>query len=172
MATPTPNPTPTYEQMRDMFRAHTEAAVKMIVDIMSGNGGKGDAVRLSAAKEILTRGWGKPGGQEKKIKLPPQENPEYRGKALTQIVADEAAAEGRDPPWGKAVPAERPAAPPPSAPSADVPAAPKPPTAATAAASPPPLPPAAMPAARSHDDPTGYKARRALWSGPAGAGKN
>lgn len=155
-----PTPAPTYEQMRDMFRAHTEAAVKVIVDIMSGSGGKGDAVRLSAAKEVLTRGWGKPAGQEKKIKLPPQENPEYRGKALTQIVADEAAAEGRDPPWGKAVPAERPMAPataaaaPPSAPPADA----APPVS-------PPLAPAV--AAARADDPTGYKARRALWSGPA-----
>ena len=33
-------PNPTYEQMRDMFRAHTAAAVKVIVDIMSGAGGK------------------------------------------------------------------------------------------------------------------------------------
>lgn len=154
-------PTPTYEQMRDMFRAHTEAAVKVIVDIMSGSGGKGDAVRLSAAKEVLTRGWGKPAGQEKKIKLPPQENPEYRNKALTEIVAEEAAAEGRDPPWGKAVPAERPVAPTPTAATS-----PSAPPADIAPALGPVLAPAVAAAGRA-DDPTGYKARRALWSGPA-----
>lgn len=152
---------PTYEQMRDMFRAHTEAAVKTIVEIMGGSGGKGDAVRLSAAKEILTRGWGKPGGQEKKEKEPklaPKDNPAYRGKALTQIVAEEAAAEGRDPPWGKAVPGERSDEP---RPSRVIPPAPATPPV-------PPLPPAA---AARNDDPSGYKARRALWSGPPTAGK-
>ena len=158
--------TPNYEQMREMFRAHTEAAVKTIVDIMSGSGGKGDAVRLSAAKEVLTRGWGKPGGQEKKEKEPklaPKDNPAYRGKALTQIVAEEAAAEGRDPPWGKAVPAERPAEPEPSEPPARAPSAP--PAAAAASVS-PPLPQSVVAAAARADDPTGYKARRALWSAP------
>lgn len=163
--------TPSYEQMRDMFRAHTEAAVKVIVDIMSGSGGKGDAVRLSAAKEVLTRGWGKPAGQEKKVKLPPQENPDYRNKPLTQIVAEEAAAEGRDPPWGKAVPAERPA-PPPSVPTADVAAAASASKPATPAPAPTPALPRAAVAAAHHDDPTGYRARRALWSGPASAAKS
>lgn len=58
-------PAPSYEQMQDLFRAHTEAALKVIVEIMNGSGGKGDAVRLSAAKEILSRAWGKPASREK-----------------------------------------------------------------------------------------------------------
>ncbi len=151
--------TPNYQQMQDMFRAHTEAAVKVIVEIMNGSGGKGDAVRLSAAKEILTRGWGKPAGQDKKAKLPPADSPEYHNKALTQIVAEEAAAEGRDPPWDAALAAQSAAELPRAAETVKAPAAA------------PPVPPPAVQAARA-DDPTGYKARRALWSAPANAAKS
>ena len=144
--------TPDYAQMREMFRTHTEMAVKVIVDIMSGSGGKGDAVRLSAAKEILNRGWGKPEPERKKAKdaEPP---PNYQGKALTQIVEEEAHALGKPPPWDTSPPPEATAAPAP----ADEPAA------AAPAASPPaiPLPPPRV------DDPTGYRAKRALWSAPA-----
>lgn len=162
--------TPSYEEMQGLFRAHTEAAVKVIVEIMNGSGGKGDAVRLSAAKEVLTRGWGKPAGQEKKQKLPPAKDPAYQGKALTQIAAEEAEAAGVPPPWGDAVPGETK----PGAPLSSEPA-----TASPAAASAPRVPPVpALPpavtaaAAARADDPTGYKARRALWSGPPPAGKS
>jgi hypothetical protein len=141
-------PNPTYDEMRDMFRAHTAAAVKVIVDIMSGAGGKGDAVRLSAAKEILNRGWGKP--EAEKAKKGKETPPDYRGKALTQIVAEEAAAAGRDPPWGKTPPPPVPRDP---APVETAPA--------------PPLPPAPPP---RDNDPTGYRAKRALWSAPTGKG--
>ena len=141
--------TPDYEQMREMFRAHTAAAVKVIVDIMSGSGGKGDAVRLSAAKEVLNRGWGKPEPERKKAKdrEPP---PNYAGKALTQIVSEEAAAAGKEPPW---------VTPPPSGSPPRQPAPPQSPVAAPA--------PAEKIAAPPGGDPTGYRAKRALWSAPA-----
>jgi hypothetical protein len=87
---------PTVEEMRDLFRVHTAAAVKVIVDIMtSGSGAKGEAVRLAAAKEILNRGWGRPAGHKDKEKdAPVDPRPVWRspdGKTFEQLYAEKAA---------------------------------------------------------------------------------
>jgi hypothetical protein len=90
---------PTVDEMRDMFRLHTAAAVKVIVDIMTnGSGAKGEAVRLAAAKEILNRGWGRPAGPKDKDKdkdtAPADPRPVWRspdGKTFEQVYAEKAA---------------------------------------------------------------------------------
>jgi hypothetical protein len=142
--------TPTLDEMRTMFRAHTEAALNVIVDIMTnGTGAKGEAIRLAAAKEVLNRGWGRPTTHKEKGKDAPDADaqPEWRnrdGKTYEQLY-DEKAAE---------VAAEAAAA----AAAAATPPEPEPAPPAPAAAATHVAPPA-RPA-----DPTGYIARRALWS--------
>lgn len=105
-----PSPGPSHEQMQDMFRAHTDAALKVIVEIMNGSGGKGDAVRLSAAKEILNRAWGKPMADkkaadkktaDKKTGERLAEGPQSGGAADEQ----DAPATGKPQPWFRASPA-------------------------------------------------------------------
>jgi len=154
---------PSYEQMQGMFRAHTEAALKVIVEIMTtGTGAKGESVRLAAAKEILSRGWGRPPSykdmdRDKDEEAKPARRPEWRspdGKTYAQLYAEKAAE----------VAAEE-------AEAAKRAATPEPPVTAPPSASAPPAsaPPASVPSARParDPDPTGYIARRALVSGPA-----
>jgi hypothetical protein len=142
---------PTVDEMRAMFRAHTEAALKVIVEIMTtGTGAKGETVRLAAAKEILSRGWGRPPSYkdmdpDKGAK--PDARPVWRspdGKTYAEVYAEKAAEVAAE----EAAAAKRSAAPEPVPPPASA------------------LPPAS--AARD-PDPTGYIARRALFSGPASA---
>ena len=131
--------TPTVDEMRDMFRVHTEAALKVIVEIMAtGTGAKGETVRLAAAKEILNRGWGRP--TTYKEKEPPKEDP-WRspdGKTYAQLYAEKAAEVAADEAAKAAAAAAEPA-------SASL----------------------AVTATSRHADPTGYIAKRALFSAPA-----
>jgi hypothetical protein len=90
-----PMTAPSFEQMQDMFRAHTAAALKVIVEIMNGSGGKGDAVRLSAAKEILSRAWGKPAPQEKKV--PEEKKDEAPEASAAKTERDQPAGEASSP---------------------------------------------------------------------------
>ncbi len=151
---------PTVDEMRAMFRAHTEAALKVIVEIMTtGTGAKGETVRLAAAKEILSRGWGRPPSYkdmdpDKGAK--PDARPVWRspdGKTYAEVYAEKAAEVAAE----EAAAAKRRAAPEPVPPPASAPPSSVPPAS---------LPPAS--AARD-PDPTGYIARRALFSGPASA---
>lgn len=148
--------TPTIDEMRDMFRAHTEAAVKVIVDIMTnGTGAKGEATRLAAAKEILNRGWGRPTTYKDKD-APPPEDPwrSLDGKTYQQVYAEKEA-EVAAQKAAAAAAAPEPQALPPAAERSASPAA--------------PAPVLAPPSPARHPDPTGYLARRALFSGPAPA---
>ena len=45
-------------KVRALARERTEAAIKLLVDMMER--GKGDQTRLAAANSLLDRGWGKP----------------------------------------------------------------------------------------------------------------
>ena len=114
---------PSYEQMQGMFRAHTEAALKVIVEIMTGSGGKGDAVRLSAAKEILSRAWGKPASREKAVpenKTGQAQDGEEKRRAADEASAGEMSAPGvaampqakAPAPWFRAAPSPAAAKPP------------------------------------------------------------
>lgn len=142
--------TPTVDEMQAMFRAHTEAAVNAIVDIMTtGTGAKGEAVRLAAAKEILNRAWGRPAGSKgdkdkaaATAKADPPPAPEWRnkdGKTYQQLYAEKEAE-------NKAAAA-----------------------AAQQSAPPPAPPPPSRPDSARDPDPTGYVARRALAAGPGTA---
>lgn len=132
---------PTVDEMRAMFRAHTEAALKVIVEIMTtGTGAKGESVRLAAAKEILNRGWGRPPSHKDMAKDMPRED-SWRspdGKTYAQLYAEKAAEVAAE----EAAEAVKQAAAPEPAASA----------------------PSAAPA--RHPDPTGYIAKRALFSAP------
>lgn len=143
--------TPTPGEMRAMFRVHTEAALNVIVDIMAnGTGAKGEAIRLAAAKEVLNRGWGRPTTHKEKDAADADAQPEWRnreGKAYEQLYQEKAAE----------VAAE--AAARAAATSAEV-AAPKPEPAPTT----PGVAPSPAAATSRQSDPTGYMARRALWS--------
>jgi hypothetical protein len=48
----------TIETVRDLARAHTQAALETLVEIASS--GESESARVSAASAILDRGWGKP----------------------------------------------------------------------------------------------------------------
>ena len=140
--------TPTIDEMRTMFRAHTEAALKVIVEIMTtGTGAKGESVRLAAAKEILNRGWGRATSYKEKDEAKADSRPEWRsteGKTYAQVYAEKAAEVAAE------EAAKQAAVPPPDLPVSEP------------ASSPPPRNP----------DPTGYIARRALFSAPAPARPN
>ncbi len=146
--------TPTVDEMHAMFRAHTQAALNVIVEIMThGTGEKGEATRLAAAKEVLNRGWGRPTTHKDAPDGEKKPDPwrSTDGKTYEQLYAEEAAK----------VAARAAAAPP-------APAAAAQPSSAAAT----PASPAAQPASTAtppgrDPDPTGTIARRALWSGPA-----
>lgn len=139
-----------------MFRAHTEAALNVIVDIMTnGTGAKGEAIRLAAAKEVLNRGWGRPTSHKEKDKdaADADARPEWRnreGKTYQQVYDEKAAEVAAE----AAARAAAGVSPEPAA-AASPEAQPAPPAPAAAPTQAPPARPA---------DPTGYIARRALWS--------
>jgi hypothetical protein len=153
--------TPTVDEMRAMFRAHTEAALKVIVEIMTtGSGAKGESVRLAAAKEILNRGWGRATSYKEKDKddgpAKADRRPEWRsreGKTYAQVYAEKAAE----------VAAEE------AAKRAAAAASPEPPATAQPDAGPASPPRGTDP---TGPDPTGYIAKRALFSAPAPARAN
>lgn len=119
--------TPALDEMQQMFRVHTEAALKVIVDIMTnGTGAKGEAVRLAAAKEVLNRGWGRPTTYKDKDKNPDtaEERPVWRNRdgktyaelyveKAAEVAAQQAAAAAAEPasPKPEASPAAKPATP-------------------------------------------------------------
>lgn len=146
--------TPTPDEMRAMFRVHTEAALNVIVDIMTnGTGAKGEAIRLAAAKEVLNRGWGRPTTHKDKEAADADAQPEWRnreGKTYEQLYREKAAEVAAEA-------AARAAATSPEVAALKPEPAPTPPGVA-------PSPAAATRQSDRQTDPTGYIARRALWS--------